>query len=91
MLLSGIAAACDWGDFVTTATGLVCASVFQKTIRPVLKSVRAATPREKPCSVRFLAGTVVIALVAAGQAATAAQPLRPIAAAAPDPWPDMRR
>src|SRR5882724_568178 len=44
MLFSGIAAACDWGGFVTTATGLVCRFSIPKYHPASAKNIRAATP-----------------------------------------------
>src|SRR5216684_5555581 len=67
MLFSGIAAACDWGDFVTTATGLVCRFSIPKYHPASAKNIRTATPAPSTTFLlELLAGTVVIALVCAG-------------------------
>src|SRR5438552_1799045 len=67
MLFSGIAAACDWGGFVTTATGLVCRFSIPKYHPASAKNIRAATAAPSSTFLlELLAGTVVITLVCAG-------------------------
>src|SRR5258708_33429332 len=67
MLFSGIAAACDWGGFVTTATGLVCRFSIPKYHPASARNIRAATPAPSSTFLlELLAGTVVSALVCAG-------------------------
>src|SRR5438034_7614888 len=64
ILFSGIAAACDWGGFVTTATGLFCGLIFQNYNLAGVKIIRPASPQ--PTSIfrlDFWQGTVVVALV----------------------------
>src|SRR5712692_10028705 len=67
MLFSGIAAAFDWGGFVTTATGLVCRFSVPKYHPASAKNIRAATPAPSSTFLlELLAGTVVTALAGAG-------------------------
>src|SRR5436309_5687420 len=67
MLFSGTAATCDWGDFVTTAPGLVCRFSIPKYHPASAKNITAATPAPSSTFLlELLPGTVVSALVCAG-------------------------
>src|SRR5437763_3071092 len=66
MLFSGTAATCDWGDFVTAATGLVCRFSIPKYHPASAKNITAATPAPSTSFLlELLPGTVVIPLVCA--------------------------
>src|SRR5205807_8059486 len=66
ILFSGIAAACDWGDFVTTATGLVSRFSIPKYHPTSAKHIMAATPAPSSTFLlELLPGTLVVAFVCA--------------------------